>query len=215
MKTYIVSIPRYEADYIFGPIRDKLDYVQLVAKASKVLLLNLEFNRKSANGILCLKKDKMSRLFCYQESRVFSVAFPFNVEIENDQVVRIFTPKGLEVNNERIAYLNSILINDSYNLRDSIAYCFLEATNEDLCGFELLEEVMMMEPGYIRYDFDEINENGRFHPLNHLDINYSQYSNFKIGLYEPIDQSFFEDMLNLKTECAFIEHPKHRGKPTK
>ena len=64
----------------------------------------------------------------------------------------------------------------------------------------------MIEPAYIRYDYDPDNEKGKLHPLYHLDLHYSQYSTFKIGLFDKIAGDFFEDIHNVKTDCIFIEH---------
>jgi hypothetical protein len=212
MKNIIRSIPRYEVDNIFGPVRDKLDYVRLITKAANLLLLNFEIEHERTEGYLSMKKDKMSRMFFYRKDRVFSVSFPFHVDVEGEQVIGVFTQSGLELNSESIACLNSVLNNETYNLKTSIGWSLLDAPSEDLLGFSLLEEIVMFEPGYIRYDCDETNENGSLHPLNHLDINYSQYGSFKLGLYDPIDQVFFEDILDLKTACAYLEMKSSSGR---
>ena len=55
------------------------------------------------------------------------------------------------------------------------------------------------------------NENGRYHPLNHLDLNYN-IGTFKIGFYRRLSPYEFMSILgsNQKDECAFVEHLFHK-----
>ena len=68
----------------------------------------------------------------------------------------------------------------------------------------LLEEMLSFEPGYIRYDIDEQNENGTLHPLHHLDVNYSAYGAYKIGLNAKLVNGYFENILDISTDCCFL-----------
>lgn len=71
-------------------------------------------------------------------------------------------------------------------------------------GLSLLEEILRFEPSYIRYDNDPYNENGKLHPLHHLDINYSTYGTFKIGFNNSISSNYFENFQNTNTDCSYI-----------
>ena len=75
-----------------------------------------------------------------------------------------------------------------------------------------VEYVLSNEFGYVRYDYDKGNENGRFHPLNHLDFNYNK-GTFKIGLYRRLTPYEFISVFGCipQKECSFLErflHPK-------
>ncbi len=61
-----------------------------------------------------------------------------------------------------------------------------------------------MEDGYIRYDYDLKNKNGKKHPLYHLDINYSSGVTYKVGLRHAVSDSEFQDILDVKTDCAYL-----------
>ena len=63
---------------------------------------------------------------------------------------------------------------------------------------------MLFEEGYIRYDHDEINENGLLHPLFHYDIFYSSNTTFKIGLKTSINCDHFIDLLQVESNCHFL-----------
>ena len=58
--------------------------------------------------------------------------------------------------------------------------------------------------GYIRYDYDEKHENEKIHSLHHLDINYSSKGTYKIGLKKALKDEDFIDMLDLRTECKYL-----------
>jgi hypothetical protein len=74
----------------------------------------------------------------------------------------------------------------------------------DLC--QSLEEIFRAEPGYIRFDHDPKHAKPDLHPLNHIDINYSTYSTYKIGLKDRMIGDHFEDMLNTNTNCQFLKY---------
>ena len=70
----------------------------------------------------------------------------------------------------------------------------------------LIKYLLLFEDGYIRYDFDKDRESGRTHPLFHYDIFYSNKSTFKVGLYSQKAIEDFQDFLNIRTDCHFIEY---------
>jgi len=75
-----------------------------------------------------------------------------------------------------------------------------------LSYFYRLSNVMFLsECGYVRYDYDELRQDPKMHPLNHLDIFYSQSAAWKVGLKEKISLSDFVGSINSNTECQYIE----------
>lgn len=71
--------------------------------------------------------------------------------------------------------------------------------------FMLILRLLSMELGYIRYDYDPEHENGKFHPLHHLDINYSSKGTYKLGMNNKIQINDFVDLLDVKKECRYIK----------
>ena len=74
--------------------------------------------------------------------------------------------------------------------------------NENFLGF--LRELLLMEDGYIRYDYDEEHKNGDLHPLNHYDLFYSSHATFKIGLNAILSEDEFVDLLDIKSDCKYL-----------
>lgn len=204
MKQYISYIPDYELDGFFTPIRSKIDYVKVILKAMKLFLItsNVENNTNSKLKIII---DKMSRLFIYNEKKYYSVSFPFAINTAENEILSFNTYSGKELGSRMISEINCIINNKDFQLNKSLLDFYIEPYDIGFESIYLLEELLLIEPSYVRYDFDPINENGRLHPLFHLDIHYSQYSTFKVGFTGEINSDYFEDIHNIKTDCIFFK----------
>lgn len=196
-------LPFQEKDY-FTPLRDKVDYARIIIHSTRKLLLNIDYDDVECFSIMKLFIDKMSRLFFYKEKKYFSISFPFTVEMEDDNITQITTLSGKIVNNQSLSSAISILNDHNFKLNPSLLDYYILSNNDESIGVSILEEIFQSEPAYIRYDNDPINVNGNKHPLNHLDINYSSYGTYKVGLNSVILENYFEDVLNINTDCSFL-----------
>ena len=68
----------------------------------------------------------------------------------------------------------------------------------------LISHLLKYDLGYIRYDIDPEHENGRMHPLNHLDIYLDTAATYKIGLDKKIEFDDFKNILDITNECWYI-----------
>ncbi|NCT74002.1 MAG: hypothetical protein GXC78_05685 [Chitinophagaceae bacterium] len=205
MKIIERDIPVYLEKHFVVPIRDKADYAKVLALSARQLLLESEeIMIPKANVSLKLIVDKMSRLFIYNSNKYYSISFPFTVFLDDKNVLEISTYSGKSLDNKRISAIISILDSNQFNSTRSLIDFYIEPLGIESSGIYLLEEIFQFEPSYIRYDNDPENENGRLHPLNHFDVNYSQHSTFKIGLSNSISRLYFEDFQNINTDCRFI-----------
>lgn len=195
--------PFQENDF-FNPIRNKTDYARIIVLGARILLLNSEANGIEHFSHMKLFVDKMSRLFFYRENKYFSISFPFTVIIEDSEVVELTSYSGRKVDHKNISAVLSILDSHDFRLNPSLIDFYIEPNSIETSGISLLEEIFLFEPSYIRYDHDPEHENGVLHPLNHLDINYSQYSTFKLGLNSIITEPYFENLQNTNTDCSYI-----------
>ncbi|MEZ7821353.1 MAG: hypothetical protein QMB51_03530 [Patescibacteria group bacterium] len=195
-------LPFQEKDF-FPPLRSKVDYARLLALSARMLLLDYQPTTQSSS-IMKLVIEKMNRLFFYKEAKYFSVSFPFNVLFENDKITSITSYLGKEVDSKSISAIISILDNEQFAINPSLIDYYIDPHEIDSSGLFLLEEIFQFEPSYIRYDHDIERNNGRLHPLHHLDVNYSTYGTFKIGLNDNISHQYFEDLQNINTDCCYI-----------
>jgi hypothetical protein len=204
VKTITRGVLPFQEKEIFIVLRDKIDYVKLLAYSARILLLNYDTTGIKTNGSLKLIIDKMSRVFFYREDKCFSVSFPFNVLIDEENVLEITTYSGKKVDSQNISSILSIINDEQFRLNPSPIDFWIETSSVDSLGFALLEEMLQFEPAYIRYDVDPKNENGKLHPLHHLDVNYSSYGTYKLGLSDQIEGDYFENILDINTECSFV-----------
>lgn len=202
MKTITNEIaPFQESEFLF-PIRSKHDYVLIVLNACKQFVNGFDTTQLDCQTKIKLVVDKMSRIFIFKSNKYFSVVFPFTVYLSEGNIDKITTKEGIEINSKNLSSAYSSMKNE-YN------YPFTPETTESLEPFEtpgilLIQEILLSEPGYLRFDFDPDLENGHLHPLNHLDINYSNEGTYKLGLLSTPLEEVFEDILNLKTNCHYL-----------
>ena len=204
MKVIERAILSFQENDFFSPIRTKIDYAKVLVLAARSLLLNIPGDKQQNESKLKLVVDKMSRMFFYKDTKYFSISFPLNMVISGSEVVEITTYSGKLVDNKSISAVISILNSSHFLLNPSLIDFYIEPYDIESVGVFLLEEIFQFEPSYIRYDHDPENVNGKLHPIDHIDINYSQYSTYKLGLNQTITHDYFENIQNVRTDCSFI-----------
>jgi len=204
MKEIQKDILPFEKDFFFSPLRNKVDYAWLIIHAARVLLLDYDAGGEEIHDRMKLVIDKMSRLFFYSSDKHFSVSFPFTISSNEEQGLEITSYSGKTVDHHNISVVVSILQDEQFKLNPSPIEFYMDAEPEATEGVLLLEEIFQFEPAYIRYDHDPDHENGKLHPLHHLDVNYASYGTYKLGLNEALVDANFENLLNIKTECTFL-----------
>ncbi len=206
MKVYQQNIFPFQEKDFFSPIRNKIDFVKILVLSARQFLFDSEFDDIQSYSMMKLVVDKMSRLFFYTEDKYFSISFPFTVKLEDDNIKEFATYSGNVIDSKSISAIIAILESEEFKTSFSLIDFYIEPGSIESSGIFLLEEILHFEPSYIRYDFDPDNVNGELHPLNHLDINYSQYGTYKIGLEEKISHANFEDIQNIKSNCSYIKY---------
>ena len=185
-----------------------LECIKYITATSLTTLLA----REPRDMTLGLCVSKMSRFFIGVDQKIHSFQFPFSVTQEQD-LLRVWY-NDYELNNKVVAVLLSLVEQEAI-YRKSIDYALDIFTDvmrdygvgdvESSLYWELLLFLLDFEPGYLRFDFDDIRKNGRLHPTNHLDVNYSNKGTYKIGLESEINFDELIDILDINTECRFFE----------
>ena len=199
-KRFEFNINKYLLDLAERPIRTKKDIVLLLTETmEQILTRKIIIQKDSGLEKIIIYVGKMSRIIFSIEKKIFSFAFPF--EIYQDEEKNIIFQKN-EINMDYIilSKIKSVFyaLDDFENLFDIIS-------NFDCDYYKMIIDLITFEDGYVRYDYDEEHANGKLHPLNHLDINYNGKNQYKIGLNKEIDYEKFIDIINLETNCYFIE----------
>lgn len=196
-------LPYYESRF-FTPLRCKIDYAKLIAYSLQTFLTVYNTDDVEIHARMRLVVDKMSRLFFYKTDKFFSIAFPFNIYVESEQVSEIRSYSGGIINNKVVSDMLAIL--NDVDFKQSMSFRDYQSSEDTIDSYSLgiLEEMFGYEPAYIRYDRDIKNAKGKLHPIYHLDVNYSSAGTFKIGLDKHISEDFFEDIQNINTDCCYI-----------
>lgn len=192
-------------------IESKIQVIKILLEASRYILSNYNEKKDSITEFprLILYKSKMSRLFFVNDLKMYSIRFPFNITINDNNEINMYF-YGVDIDSYKISKIMEILNSPSLLSENCLDFIdpISEVENE---YWGIIRELFLMEDGYIRYDkdqkgFDEAKNNNKEHkhPLNHLDVFYSNQNTFKIGLKNDIMDSDFIDILNRETDCRYI-----------
>lgn len=206
-KSYDIYFDESKVSDFFKPIRSKNDFIILLMKVVSYANIYPYIVVKKPVGKIVINTSKMNRFIFASEKKIFSVVCPFGVDSSGDSVS--FTSSILgDVNNVVTSNVLSI-INDDFIMETacigSLADAVMDINFVNPGFWSFLKGLFLIESGYIRYDYDEKNENGALHPLNHLDIFYSSSATFKVGLENRISEDKLLNMLDLNTDCDFIK----------
>jgi hypothetical protein len=207
MKIYSFKVAPFYSAAFFKPVRDKRDYFTLLLNA--VRYINIYSSITDPTGAteqLILRVGKSSRLLFSSEKKSFSVSFPFLITLKNG-AYQIYYKNYGEIDSVVISELLKLLKEDS-PLFGGEVFDFAEVIQDQSATRPLLwhmfRDIVFSESGYMRCDIDIENENGKLHPLHHIDVFFSSNAKVKIGLHEAMDTHSFLDLLDEETDCHFL-----------
>lgn len=156
--------------------------------------------------------DKMNRIFYLLEGKMFSMQFPFCVDENNQKDMIIYhNSTGTVINSMVLSFLIEAFeeMNQKTVDFEDIFEMIMEpeVNNSEFTTREmwlLILHLLKYDLGYIRYDIDPEHENGRMHPLNHLDICLDTLATYKIGLDKKIEFNDFKNIMDITSECWYI-----------
>lgn len=206
MKHFTFKLAADQAEWIFKPIRTKLDAIDVLMRIIKVILVYQEPPDDSVVGHFDLIVDDMSRLVFVSQRKIYSINFPFRVAGDAGDF-RFYNHHYQDVNSKAtssiLGFVNEFGVFDQPDVLD-FATPIADSCAADRDLWALLRELLLWEEGYIRYDDDPGHVNGHIHPRHHLDVFYSSSATFKLGLRGAIEHAAFADMLNIKTDCRYL-----------
>jgi len=209
MSEFRFEIDESYMDRFFSPIKNKIQVIELLMNSVKYMLLNPVVKKERVRGEIVLIVDKMSRLFFIKKEKKFSVVFPFTVKYEDAFFFSFKNKMNIDerLTSEIISLMNDIDFHSNCCVEFASPISEYQESHEDHY-WDFIRELLLMEGGYLRYDYDKKNYDlhgqSDVHPLNHYDFFYSSNATFKIGLRNVVDPAEFMDLLNIKTVCKFI-----------
>ncbi len=201
------------------PLRTKRELILLVLNTIRVIDACVEV--EEPKGKIVLKVDHMNRLFYEVENKIFSVQFPFSIEIKEDDTFRIYDNQaGVDIDNKIISLLIGMFekfdlkiitfedfFTELYQVADESKDIEAEDESNNIEAevlWKLIKRMTLFDVGYLRYDYDKEHQNGNLHPLNHLDINYESSCTYKIGLKNKIELDQLMEVVDIVSECSFL-----------
>jgi len=218
MKSYEYNINKSILNKFFPKqrVKTKAQIIEILMEAVRYILVNPKIPDDESVGKIILYVDKMSRLFFINKKKYFSIVFPFLISEQDDKLSFSFQNE-IEVTSRLISKVISIIKCDEFKEKCSLDFVAPICDFEDECDenfWIFLRELLLMEDGYIRYDYDEKSYNEAVekgeehkHPLNHYDLFYSNKATFKLGLNTEILDSDFIDLVNIRTNCQYLTKP--------
>ncbi|MEX6318744.1 MULTISPECIES: hypothetical protein [Providencia] len=205
MKKYSIPISNENIDMFFKPLRKKTDIIILLMNTIKYVISYVNVSTRT-NSSIDIIIDDMNRFIYKSENKIFSIRSPFS--IREDEGKLIFYSKNIPEITSTISS-KIIAFSNDYRFNSSSWGGFIELLDELFTDADsvwlLIQELMLFEDGYLRYDHDPEHESGRIHPLYHLDIYYTTASTFKIGTYHKPCPFYFTELLNNNIEAKFLE----------
>lgn len=198
------SVPQNRISSFKSFVETKKDVINVVLAS-----LDLFFSgvKEDKQGNLKFLFGDVKRILYFEEERYYSVAFPFSLYEKNDDIDnnlvdkedRSFCEKYSlwldddEITSSLLVYIHNIVetmqsvqnysLDDLYESVDDLRMNEEGTGSEELFfkAWRVVCNLFLMEDAYVRYDYD-VNHEKKNHPLNHLDVNYSSYGTYKIGL---------------------------------
>lgn len=196
---------------------------EIILESSKLILVGNLVNAETAEGKFTIDTS-YRRIFFSQkldngESKHFSFQFPFQVEMsEGVHYIKTYSQET-DIQSAHIQVVLTLLgkgvLSETRGIYGiQLEFCeLIENTLEELYLSkrltedldDILLELFLFEPSYIRFDEDGKNVNGKVHPLFHFDIFYSQQTTLKLGLNKMCDLNGFVSLLcNREKDCSYI-----------
>ena len=196
-----IKIPPYKINIFSKPIRNKNDCVSILLEAVENFIYHNEAIKEIQNNTMLIENG---RLFVFLENKYFSIKFPFKIKIEEE--IKFYI-NNIELNSIILSAIRYAFLNISNSIRDILSQIKeeYEQINKDEIE-EIIIVMLLLDDGYLRYDHDAKNENGKLHPLDHLDIFYTNNS-VKLGLKDKLSQKNFVKIISKKyDECCYLEN---------
>ena len=206
MRATSFNLDRFQTENLFSAFRERKNIIVFWMQVVKTMISYVEPKTEQVNGKMVVFTDKMHRIVVQSDTKTFTTSLPFAVKIV-DESYCCTLKSGIELDSKLTSEIISAL-----SATASFSNCEVLGFADDVMGISddpdtlwvALSELINADDGYVRFDHDPDRENGRLHPLNHLDIFFSQSATFKLGLSDKLNADALSDLLNIKTDCHYL-----------
>ena len=212
MTVNIFKVDQYQTLAFTKAIRSRFDILKLWMDSIKLIINYFPPHQAIIAAEIHIHNSRMSRLFYSSDSKTFSVAFPFRVEMGTESF-NVKTISGIDIDSRlssEILLIASLLKNNGLINEWTLAEHFESQGGASNEFWPVLAELLDAEDGYLRFDHDPDRIDGHKHPLDHADFFYTNGASFKIGLHKKLVLDEIIDILNRETECHYLDQAKKK-----
>ena len=194
------------------PLRTREEAILLLLYTIRMFDVSQFIDEERSDQVI-ISIDKMNRIFYLIANKIFSMQFPFRVEYDSEQENNVLydSVTGTVISPMVLSFLIEAF--EKMKRRevdfDTIFEIIMEPEVNDE-GFtsktmwQLISYLLKYDLGYLRFDVDSEHQDGKIHPLNHLDICLDRSATYKIGLEKEIEFKNMKDILDITTECWYL-----------
>ncbi|WP_126973882.1 hypothetical protein [Gynurincola endophyticus] len=217
MKTLFQIEINLASKKVFFPeerIKNKYKILEILLEACRYIIYSEKEKKVRGSCKMILNTDKMKRIFFISEYKMYSIVFPFNIHYDGRETI-ISYKNIIDIDSRVITTLLSIIkspVAYSENCLDFIDPVLESEEDGKINYWPILRDLIFIEEGYLRYDRDLKgyqealeNEQQHRHPLNHIDIFYTNQATFKLGLEQECLEVDFIDTLDSNTNCKYLK----------
>lgn len=209
-KSYFIDLPSSVSKRFNEPIRDNISIIYLFTGLMNTInalgtscLLQRD---RLPDDYLVVSVDKMSRMIYKSKNKIYSTFFPFRLDFD-DECLSIYHKRTSQLMTAKFISDLEEIINIYFSSGAEAFWDAVTLADQEIAS--LILELVLAEDGYLRYDLDEENSNGRLHPLVHFDIFYSSANTFKIGSNQKsLCIDYFVNLLDLRKDSFYFQDEK-------
>jgi hypothetical protein len=141
-------------------------------------------------------RNGLHRSFIVKSNQIVSFAFPLHIVDKDDGTVelriheQVLDAQILSICRSMINEMKEGLLNFSGSVQELDMKDVKNST-----ALKLIETLLLLEPSYLRFDHDTQYQS-IYHPVNHIDFNFSLPYTYKIGVKKWMKQVDMESMLD-------------------
>lgn len=200
------NLDRYQTSSLLSAFRERRSIVIFWMQVAKTILSFVEPRPEQVQGKMLICTGKMRRVFVEGGGKIFSTALPFSVK-EADGLYSCTLRSGIDLSSKLSSEIIAALsTTNSFDNLEVLGFAddIMGVSDDPDSLWVALSELITSDDGYLRIDHDPDRENGNLHPLNHIDVFFSQSATFKLGLSEKLEIEALSDLLNVGTDCHYL-----------
>ncbi len=205
-------------DSIISYSKDKVDIIKIILEVSRIVLTINPESSSNEIDVAVVRQNKMQRLFLFRKNNgsiksILSTIYPFKIVFTNSSALPRLFLGMYEIDNKITSFLLSTFTSIKniqsfevfFNVFEEEKKDFLISKEEEEACWYIVRYLFFFDPGYLRYDIDQTRADPHFHPLNHVDIFFSNEASVKFGLKREITIEELIEIIDRETQCYYIE----------